>query len=824
MSQINRELHMTIQASLREAVARRHAYLTVEHLLYALAHDDAGANVLRQVGADLEQVRQALDAYFEDELEKLPDGERGETAQTLAFHRVLQSALQHAESAEKEEVEAGDLLAAILNEPDSFAVDLLRRQDVSRLDVLRYVSHGESKLKPPKPKKAGGDGAKRPKQDARGGGGGDEDEMPADPLAAFAQNLTELAAQGKLDPLVGREGELDRAVHILARRRKNNPIFVGETGVGKTAIAEGLAQRIHEGKVPATLQSAEIHSLDLGALLAGTKYRGDFEQRFKALIAALQERENPVLFIDEIHTILGAGAASGATVDASNLLKPLLQSGELRFMGSTTHQEYRHFEKDRALARRFQRIDVPEPSEAEAQKILEGLAPRYEAHHGVKYSKPALAACVELSAQHINDRFLPDKAIDVMDEAGSRARITSLNRPPEIEAMTKDIEAVCAKKEQAIAAQHFEEAAKHRDSEKQLRAKQDELVETWKKTRDVNRATIDEELMAQVVADWTGIPLSRLERKESEKLLGLEAELQKTIIGQDAATVAIAKALRRSRADLKDPRRPIGSFMFLGPTGVGKTELAKQLARALGVEFIRFDMSEYMERHTVSRLIGAPPGYVGFDQGGLLTEAINKHPHAVLLLDEIEKAHPDVFNLLLQVMDHGALTDNNGRKADFRNVIIIMTTNAGAETMNKSTIGFTSKREQGDEMADIKRLFSPEFRNRLDAVIQFGALDFEHILRVVDKFLIELETQLQERHVSLSVTPDARRWLAETGFDPTMGARPMARVIQDHIKRALADELLFGKLVDGGRVVVSLFDGGLRVVAESENVAEAEAG
>ena len=729
---------MTIQASLREAVARRHAYLTVEHLLYALAHDDAGANVLRHVGADLDRLRSELDSYFENEVEKLPEGTREETAQTLAFHRVLQSAIQHAESAEKEEVEAGDLLAAILNEPDSFAVDLLRRQEVTRLDVLRYVSHGESKAKTP-PKKNGSEG-KRTKQVVRGDG---DEELPADPLAAFAQNLTELAAQGKLDPLVGREGELDRAVHILARRRKNNPIFVGETGVGKTAIAEGLAQRIHEGRVPANLQSAEIHALDLGALLAGTKYRGDFEQRFKALVAALKERENPVLFIDEIHTILGAGAASGATVDASNLLKPLLQSGEMRCIGSTTYQEYRHFEKDRALARRFQRVDVPEPSEAEAQRILEGLASRYEEHHGVKYSKPALSACVELSAKHINDRFLPDKAIDVMDEVGAAVKLAPHTKAGRV-VTVRDVE--------------------------------------------------------QLIARMTGTPLARATVSEKAHLEALPADLRSVVFGQDSAIDTVVKAVRRARAGLGGAEKPMGCFLFTGPTGVGKTELAKQLAKTLGVPFLRFDMSEYMEKHAGARLIGAPPGYVGYDEGGLLVERIRKQPHAVLLLDEIEKAHRDLFDILLQVMDHATLTDNHGREADFRHVILVMTSNVGARDLVKPAIGFAGARKTNK--TEVERLFSPEFRNRLDEIVSFGPLTPEVMSRVVDKFVREVEAQLRDKKVTIELTDAAREWLAAKGYDPDFGARPLARVIQTELKDKLSEEMLFGKLARGGRVGV----------------------
>ncbi len=739
MSHINRELQMTIQASLREAVARRHAFLTVEHLLYALAHDDAGAEVLRHVGADVAKLKRALDAFFEEELEKLPEDAREETAQTLAFHRVLQSALQHAESAEKDEVQAGDLLAAILNEPDSHAVDLLRRQEVSRIDVLRYISHGESKARAPA-KAAGREGA-RERTAARG----DDDEMPSDPLAAFAQNLTELAAQGKLDPLVGREGELDRAIHILARRRKNNPIFVGETGVGKTAIAEGLAQRIHEGRVPGNLQNAEIHALDLGALLAGTKYRGDFEQRFKALIAALRERQNPVLFIDEIHTILGAGAASGATVDASNLLKPLLQSGEIRCIGSTTYQEYRHFEKDRALARRFQRVDVPEPSEAETLRILEGLAPRYEEHHGVRYSKPALSACVELSARHLNDRFLPDKAIDVMDEVGAAVKL----QPASKAGRTVTV-------------------------------------------RDVE----------QLIARMTGTPLARATSSERAHLERLPEDLRSVVFGQDSAIDTVVRAVKRTRAGLGGEGKPMGCFLFTGPTGVGKTELARQLAKTLGVPFLRFDMSEYMEKHAVARLIGAPPGYVGYDEGGLLVEKIRKQPHAVLLLDEIEKAHRDLFDILLQVMDHATLTDNHGREADFRHVILVMTSNVGARDLVKPAIGFAGTRKTAK--SEVEKLFSPEFRNRLDEVVSFAALTPEVMGRVVDKFVREVEAQLREKKVVIALSDAARGWLAEKGYDPDFGARPMARVIQAELRDKLSEELLFGRLARGGRVTVDV--------------------
>jgi ATP-dependent Clp protease ATP-binding subunit ClpA len=738
MSQLNRELQMTIQASLREAMSRGHAFLTVEHLLYALAHDDAGAEVLRHVGVDVEQLTEQLAEWLEREVEKLPEGKGGETVQTLAFHRVLESALAHADSAEKEEVEAGDLLAAILQEPDSHAVTLLREQEVTRLDVLRYVSHGESKLRPKagaaKERAASGEGARA-----------DEGEVPADPLQAFATNLTEQAEAGKLDPLIGRDAELERAVHVLARRRKNNPIFVGESGVGKTALAEGLAQRIRAGRVPEDLRDAEVFALDLGALLAGTKYRGDFEARFKALVAAIQERPNPILFIDEIHTILGAGSASGSTIDASNLLKPLLQSGELRCIGSTTYQEYRHFEKDRALARRFQRIDVHEPSLDDAVKILEGLAPRYEQHHGVTYSKPALRAAVELSARHLTDRHLPDKAIDVMDEVGAAVRL----RPG-------------SRKRQTVG------------------------------VRDVE----------QLIARMTGTPLARATSSERERLESLDSDLRKVVFGQDAAIESVVRAVKRARAGLGGTERPTGCFLFMGPTGVGKTELAKQLAKTLDVPFLRFDMSEYMEKHAVARLIGAPPGYVGYDEGGQLVEKIRRQPHAVLLLDEIEKAHRDLFDILLQVMDHATLTDNHGREADFRHVTLIMTSNAGARDLAKAAIGFSGSRKSG--MPEVERLFSPEFRNRLDEIVTFAPLTPEVMGRVVDKFVAQLQAKLKERKVELELTPAARTFLAEKGYDPDFGARPMARTVQTELEDKLSDELLFGRLARGGKVTADV--------------------
>ena len=747
MAEMGRELELTIQAAFREAVTRRHTFVTVEHLLFALLHDARGADVMRNAGADLPALKLALQRFFDEDLEASADP-KAPTHQTLAFHRVMQHTMQHAESAEKEEIEAGDLLAAIFQEPDSHAVALLRAQGVSRLDVLNYISHGVSKLGA-----APGDPGYRSPEMPVGGADGDEAGVPADPLAAFASNLCERAAAGKLDPMVGRDAEIERAVHILARRRKNNPILVGETGVGKTAIAEGLAQRIVSGDVPDDLRDAEVFSLDLGALLAGTRYRGDFEARFKALIHAVQQRPKPILFIDEIHTILGAGAASGGTVDASNLLKPLLQSGELRCMGSTTYREYRHFERDRALARRFQRIDVAEPSVADTVKILEGLRARYEEHHGVKYTSIALKGAAELAAKHITDRFLPDKAIDVMDEAGAAVKLRK---------------------------------GKARDAEK----------------RTVGLAEIE-----ATVARMARIPLARASTSDRARLEHLEDDLKKVVFAQDEAVAVVARAVRRAHAGLSGVNRPIGSFLFMGPTGVGKTELAKQLANCLSVPFLRFDMSEYMEKHAVARLIGAPPGYVGYDEGGQLVERVRKQPYAVLLLDEIEKAHPDLFDILLQVMDHATLTDNQGREADFRHVTLIMTSNFGARDMQAAAIGFGDAR-RGDGKKDAEKLFSPEFRNRLDEIVTFRALDRSVMERVVEKFVAEVEGQLREKKVTLALAPAARAWLAEKGYDKDFGARPLARVIQRELKDPIADAVLFGALAKGGVAKVDLGDDG----------------
>ena len=738
MSSIGRDLQLTLQAAQREAIVRRHAFITVEHLLYALIHSEDGARILRHSGADINRLRAEIERFFDEDLESVPGSDPVETMQTLAFHRVIQHALDHSESAEKEEVEIGDLIVAIFQEPDAHSMTLLRAQGVSRLDLLRYISHGESKLDP---NAAEGEGTAATSPLL----GGEESEgVPADPLAAFTTDLTVRAAEGKLDPLIGRGPELDRAIHILARRRKNNPIFVGETGVGKTALAEGLALRIHEGRVPEDLEGAEIFSLDLGALLAGTRYRGDFEARFKALLGALAQRDRFILFIDEIHTILGAGSAQGTTVDASNLLKPGLADGTLRCMGSTTYQEYRHFERDRALSRRFQKIDVEEPTAEESLRILKGLAPRYEEHHGVRYTGPALKACVDLAIRHVNDRFLPDKAIDVMDESGAAVRL----RP------------------------------------------------TGKKRRTVGVRDVE-----RVVGQIARVPIETSAAADVDRLARLEADLKSVVFGQDAAVQTVASAVKRSRAGLAGPEKPTGSFLFAGPTGVGKTELAKQLAKTLGVPFLRFDMSEYMEKHSVSRLIGAPPGYVGYDQGGILIEQVRKHPYAVLLLDEIEKAHSDVFDVLLQVMDHATLTDNQGREADFRHVTLIMTSNAGAREMASRAIGFTEAR-RGNGNQEIEKIFSPEFRNRLDEIVRFDTLPESVMERIVDKFVRELVEQLRERKIEIELRPAARTLLARKGYDPDFGARPLERLIQKEIKNPLTDEVLFGRLKNGGHVVV----------------------
>ena len=742
MAGVSRELQLTLQSAYQEAVHRRHAFVTVEHLLFALLHDDAGVDIIQSCGGNVESLKQDLERFFREDLEQLPDDEVVESRQTLAFHRVLQHAVDHTTSSEKDEVEIGDLLVALYQEPDSYAVVLLRAQEVDRLDLLQYISHGVVKTRNPGP-------GEPMDANSRSGVGEETEGVPADPLEAFTANLTEQAAAAELDPMIGRGTELERTIHILARRRKNNPIFVGETGVGKTALAEGLALRIHEGRVPEDLEGAEIFSLDLGSLLAGTRYRGDFEARFKALLAALDERPNAILFIDEIHTILGAGSAQGNTVDASNLLKPVLANGKLRCMGSTTYQEYRHFERDRALARRFQKVDIGEPSKEDCIRILKGLASRYEEHHGVRYTSGALKACVDLSMRHIGDRFLPDKAIDVMDETGAAIRL----RP-----------------------------------------------------RGKKRKTVGVRDVEAVISRMARIPLERTQGEDRQRLLQLEADIKKVVFGQDSAVQSVVRAVKRSRAGLGGTDRPIGSFLFTGPTGVGKTELSKQLAKTLGVPFMRYDMSEYMEKHAVSRLIGAPPGYVGYDQGGQLIEDVRKNPYAVLLLDEIEKAHPDVFDILLQVMDHAILTDNQGREADFRHITLIMTSNAGAREASTTAIGFGGGKS-GSVSKALERLFSPEFRNRLDEIVIFESLEASVMNLVVDKFVGELEGQLAERKISIELAPAARELLAERGYDPDFGARPLARIIQRDIVDAMADEVLFGSLDKGGRVKVDAEDG-----------------
>ncbi len=743
---IAQELEVSLHMAFVEARQQRHEFITVEHLLMALLDNPSAADVLRACAANIDDLRRSLATFIKENTPTVGGSEEVDTQPTLGFQRVIQRAIMHVQSTGngKKEVTGANVLVAIFGEKDSHAVYYLHQQGVTRLDVVNYIAHGIKKSDPPEPTKS---------SENQGGNEGEKEEAgdsKGSPLDQFTQNLNQLAREGKIDPLIGREHEVERVIQVLCRRRKNNPLLVGEAGVGKTAIAEGLAWRITEKDVPDVLAESTVYALDMGALLAGTKYRGDFEQRLKGVLKQLKDQPHSVLFIDEIHTLIGAGAASGGTLDASNLLKPALGSGQLKCIGATTFTEYRGiFEKDAALSRRFQKIDVVEPSVEQTVEILKGLKSRFEDHHQVKYAVGALQAAAELSAKFINDRHLPDKAIDVIDEAGAAQRI---------------------------------------------------LPQT-KRKKTITRSEVEE-----IVAKIARIPPQSVSSDDRDKLKTLERDLKSVVFGQDPAIEALAAAIKMARSGLGKPEKPIGSFLFSGPTGVGKTEVAKQLAYILGIDLIRFDMSEYMERHAVSRLIGAPPGYVGFDQGGLLTEAISKKPHAVLLLDEIEKAHPDVFNVLLQVMDHGTLTDNNGRKADFRNVIIIMTTNAGAETMNKATIGFTNKREQGDEMADIKRLFTPEFRNRLDATVSFKALDEEVILRVVDKFLLQLEGQLAEKKVEVTFTDALRKHLAKKGFDPLMGARPMQRLIQDMIRRALADELLFGRLVDGGRLTVDLDD------------------
>ena len=733
---IAQELEVSLHMAFVEARQKRHEFITVEHLLLALLDNPSAAEAMRACGASLEQLRKDLTRFIGEHTPTVAGEDEIDTQPTLGFQRVIQRAILHVQSSGRKEVNGANVLVAIFGEKDSHAVYYLQKQGVTRLDVVNFISHGISRIPQSAPRG-------EPEVEHEG-----DQQSAAGPLESYTINLNALALQGKIDPLIGRDRELERVIQTLCRRRKNNPLLVGEAGVGKTAIAEGLARRIVECDIPEILAKANVYCLDMGSLLAGTKYRGDFEQRLKAVLKQLGENPQAILFIDEIHTLIGAGSASGGTLDASNLLKPALSSGQLKCIGATTYNEYRGiFEKDHALSRRFQKIDVNEPSSAEAVEILKGLKSRFEAHHGIKYSAAALTSAVELAVRFITDRHLPDKAIDVIDEAGAAQRILPKSRQKKV----------------------------------------------------IGKIDIEE-----IVAKIARIPSTHVSSDDRNSLRNLDRDLKAIVFGQNAAIDALTRAIKMARSGLGNPAKPIGSFLFSGPTGVGKTEVAKQLAYCLGNELIRFDMSEYMERHAVSRLIGAPPGYVGFDQGGLLTEAVTKKPYSVLLLDEIEKAHPDIYNILLQVMDHGTLTDNNGRKADFRNVIIIMTTNAGQEAIQKATMGFTPTRQAGDEMVEIKRIFTPEFRNRLDATISFKSLDHEVILRVVDKFLMQLEAQLHEKKVEAVFTSAIKDHLATHGFDPMMGARPMARLIQDTIRASLADELLFGRLAHGGHVTVDL--------------------
>jgi ATP-dependent Clp protease ATP-binding subunit ClpA len=753
---LSKELEVTLNAAFKNAHDKRHEFITVEHLLLALLDNTAAETIMKACACDIKTLRGQLTQFIDETMSLIPQGIQRETQPTLGFQRVLQRAVFHVQASDKKEVTGANLFVALFSEQDSHAVYLLNKQDISRLDVVNYLAHGISKIDQDNESSI-----------ERASEAGNADSDAGSPLDKYTTNLNEEALRGRIDPLIGRELELERTIQTLCRRRKNNPLLVGEAGVGKTAIAEGLAKRIVEENVPEILMNSVIYSLDMGALVAGTKYRGDFEKRLKALMNQLKKEPDSILFIDEIHTIIGAGSASGGVMDASNLLKPVLASGQLRCIGSTTYQEYRGvFEKDHALARRFQKIDILEPSVEDTILILKGLKSRFEEHHNVKYSAEALRVAAELSDRYIPDRHLPDKAIDVIDEAGAKQRMTT-------EADRK---------------------------------------------QEIDVAEIEE-----IVSKIARVPARSVSSNDIDKLANLEKNLKMLVFGQDEAISALASAIKLSRAGLRESQKTIGSFVFAGPTGVGKTEVTRQLAKVLGVELIRFDMSEYMERHTVSRLIGAPPGYVGFDQGGLLTEQVTKHPHAVLLLDELEKAHPDVFNLLLQVMDHGSLTDNNGRKADFRNIILVMTTNAGAEEGSRASIGFTHQDHATDSLKVIEKGFSPEFRNRLDAIIQFKPLDISIVGHVVDKFIFELEALLAEKHVTLALDVDARLWLAEHGYDPKMGARPMARLIQEKIKKPLANDLLFGKLAHGGHVRIYVENDEIYFAIESNELIVSEA-
>jgi ATP-dependent Clp protease ATP-binding subunit ClpA len=736
---ISKELSATLGFAVKEAKRRRHEYVSIEHILFAILNDPNGIEIIENCGGDVDNLLDALENFFDEKIERIPEGSDYVLQQTIGFQRVIQRAVNHARSAEKQEVAVADVLASIFLEKDSHAEYFLSSQGVTRLDVLNYISHNISK----DPFEDSSGGLVRPGKEER------DRRQKSNPLELFTLNLIKLAGEGKLDPLIGRETELERTMQVLCRRRKNNPVFVGDPGVGKTAMAEGLAQKIQKGEVPDLLQDMEIFSLDLGGMLAGTKFRGDFEQRLKGVIAELQKKPKAILFIDEIHTIVGAGATSSGSMDASNILKPVLASGEIRCIGSSTFEEFKnHFEKDRALSRRFEKIEIMEPPVSETIQILKGLRSRYEEHHEIVYTDAALKAAAELSVKYLRDRFLPDKAIDVIDEAGAFIRLTGAS----------------------------------------------------------NRKKINPADIEKIVAKMARVPTQSVTTSDRTKLENLEEGLKKVVFGQDDAISALVTSIKRSRAGLGSPERPVGCFLFTGPTGVGKTEVSLQVARILGVEFIRFDMSEYMEKHAVARLIGAPPGYIGFDQGGLLTDGIRKHPHSVLLMDEIEKAHPDLFNILLQVMDHATLTDNNGRKADFRNVILMMTSNAGSREMSAANIGFgkTHKDAQSKGKKAIEKLFSPEFRNRLDEVITFNALDLDIMEMIVDKFIAELNQQLAIKKVALTISPAMRTWLAKKGHDPAYGARPLGRVIQTEIKDKLADEILFGALAHGGHVSLDL--------------------
>jgi ATP-dependent Clp protease ATP-binding subunit ClpA len=815
-------LEIVLTVAYREATARRHTHLTLEHLLYALAHDPDGERILSACGADMPQLRRDLDKYLQDSVEQFARGQQKEPEQTLAFRRVLQTAVLHVQSAGRQEVHSGDVIAATLQQNRSHAAQLLAGQGITRLDVLEYITHGKTKIPPLTP---GGPDTGEAAADAESGIGDRGSATSRDPLAAYATDLTARARAGELDPLIGRTDELQRTMEILCRRRKNNPVFVGDAGVGKTALAEGLAARLLEEDVPDILEGAEVFSLDTGALLAGTRFRGDFEERFKAVIHALSKRPMPILFIDEIHSTVGAGATTGGTMDLATLIKPILTSGQLRLVGSTTHEEFKHIEKDRALARRLQKIVIDEPSIQETVKILQGLQSRYEGHHRVRYAGDAIEAAAKLAARHLRDYKLPDSAIDVLDEAGARSR---MGRPrPERGAKSASAEATARPRRSSESVggspSESERGWGPASVEKSLQSSQPALnPDAPAEAIEITAANIEE-----IVARMARIPAKQATSSDRDRLRSLEESLGRVVFGQEEAVATVARAIKRARAGLGQPERPAGSFLFTGPTGVGKTELAKQLAMHLGNEFLRFDMSEYMEKHAVARLIGAPPGYVGFEQGGLLVDAVRQHPYAVVLLDEIEKAHADIFNILLQVMDHATLTDNNGRKADFRQVVLIMTSNAGSREMSAGSIGFAEsgttvhvqgvrqKASQQRSKQAIERVFSPEFRNRLDAIVSFGPLTPAVMETIVEKFILQLEAQLAERRVAINLEPEARAWLAEKGFDPVYGARPLARVIQTEVRDPLTDEILFGRLEGGGTVTITMKDGKLEFSFEA---------